>query len=50
MSRAMSRRDRVRAKLADLKLPGSLEAVDEILARADSGGLARIAHQLDGVD
>ena len=40
MSGAMSRRDRVRAKLADLKLPGSLEAVDEILARADSGGLS----------
>ena len=40
MSVALSRRDRVRAKLADLKLPGSLEAVDEILSRADGGGLS----------
>ena len=40
MSGAMSRRDRVRAQLADLKLPGSLEAVDEILTRADDGGLS----------
>ena len=38
MSVALSRRDRVRAKPADLKLPGSLEAIDEILARADGGG------------
>ena len=40
MSLAMSRRDRVRAKLADLKLPGALEAVDAVLARADGGGLS----------
>ena len=33
-----SRRDRVRAMLADLKMPGALEAVDGILAQADSGG------------
>ena len=32
-----SRRDRVRAMLADLKMPGALEAVDGILAQADSG-------------
>ena len=31
------RRDRVRAMLADLKMPGALEAVDGILAQADSG-------------
>ena len=40
MSVTLSRRDRVRAKLADLKLPGSLEAVDEILSRADGGSLS----------
>ena len=34
---ANSRRDRVRAMLADLKMPGALEAVDAILAQADSG-------------
>ncbi len=30
------RRDRVRAMLADLKMPGALEAADGILARADA--------------
>ena len=34
---AGDRRDRLRAMLADLKLPGALEAVDGILAQADSG-------------
>ncbi len=34
---ANSRRDRVRAMLADLKMPGALEAMDGILAQADSG-------------
>ena len=29
--------DRVRTMLADLKMPGALEAVDGILAQADSG-------------
>ncbi len=33
---ANSRRDRVRAMLADLKMPGALKAVDGILAQADS--------------
>lgn len=32
-----SRRDEIRAMLADLKLPGALEAVDEVLAQADGG-------------
>lgn len=32
-------RDRLRAQLADLKLPGALEALDEILAGLDSGTL-----------
>ena len=34
---ANSRRERVRAMLADLNMPGALEAVDDILASADSG-------------
>jgi len=34
---AGNRRDRLRAMLADLKMPGALEAVDGILAQADSG-------------
>ncbi len=36
---AGDRRDRLRAMLADLKLPGALEAVDGILAQADSGAV-----------
>lgn len=31
------RRDHIRAMLADLKLPGALEAVDEVLAEVDRG-------------
>ena len=34
-----NRRDRLRAMLADLKMPGALEAVDGILAQADSGAV-----------
>ena len=37
MKAAGNRRDRLRAMLADLKMPGALEAVDGILAQADSG-------------
>ena len=37
--KAPSRRDRLRAMLADLKMPGALEAVDGILAQADSGAI-----------
>jgi DNA replication protein DnaC len=37
---ARSRRDRIRAQLADLKMPGALEALDEILARVDGGATA----------
>jgi DNA replication protein DnaC len=33
-------RDRLRAQLADLKMPGALEALDEILRRTDAGHLA----------
>lgn len=33
------RRDQIRAMLADLRLPGALEAVDEILADVDRGSL-----------
>ena len=32
-----TRRDRIRAQLADLKLPGALEAPDGVLAHVDSG-------------
>jgi DNA replication protein DnaC len=34
-----SRRDRLRAQLADLKMPGALEALDGVLAQVDSGGV-----------
>lgn len=34
-----ARRDHIRSMLADLRLPGALEAVDEILADVDGGGL-----------
>jgi DNA replication protein DnaC len=34
-----SRREQIRAMLADLKLPGSLEAVDDVLSEADGGKL-----------
>lgn len=34
-----SRRDRIRAQLADLKMPGGLEALDGILSRVDGGEL-----------
>ena len=36
---ARSRREQIRTMLADLKLPGSLEAVDEVLRDADGGAL-----------
>jgi DNA replication protein DnaC len=36
---ATERRDQIRAMLADLRLPGALEAVDEILADVDRGSL-----------
>ena len=32
-----TRRDRIRAQLADLKMPGALEALDPILSGVDSG-------------
>lgn len=37
MKAALSRRDRIRAQLADLRLPGSLEALDQVLAAIDGG-------------
>ena len=40
MTGAPDRRDHIRAMLADLKLPGALEAVDTILAEVDRGGVA----------
>ena len=36
---ASDRRDRLRAMLADLKMPGALEAVDGVLAPVDSGAV-----------
>lgn len=36
---ARSRREHIRAMLADLKLPGSLEAIDGVLSDADGGTL-----------
>ena len=36
---ARTRRDRIRAQLADLKMPGALEAIDEVLTRVDGGGV-----------
>ncbi len=33
------RRDNIREMLADLKLPGALEAVDDILADVDRGSV-----------
>src|SRR5258708_21325102 len=35
-----SLRERLRAQLADLKMPGALEALDDVLRRCDSGQLA----------
>jgi DNA replication protein DnaC len=34
-----SRREKIRAMLADLKMPGALEAVDRVLSEADGGAL-----------
>ena len=36
--RPPSRRERIAAQLADLKMPGALEALDEVLAGVDGGG------------
>ena len=36
---SLSRRDRLRSMLADLKMPGALEAIDEILQGVDGGTL-----------
>lgn len=35
---APSRRDRIREQLADLKMPGALEALDDVLTTVDGGG------------
>jgi DNA replication protein DnaC len=37
---APSRRDRIRSQLADLKMPGALEALDDVLSQVDGGKLA----------
>ncbi|MEX1183335.1 MAG: IS21-like element helper ATPase IstB [Gemmatimonadota bacterium] len=36
----MSLRDQIRTQLADLKMPGSLETLDQVLSRVDGGHLA----------
>ena len=36
-------RDQLRQRLADLKMPGALEAIDGILAQVDSGQLGAAA-------
>lgn len=36
---AQSRRDRIRGQLADLKLPGALESLDDVLTGVDGGGV-----------
>lgn len=36
----LSVRDRIRAQLADLRMPGALEALDDVLQHVDSGKLA----------
>ena len=37
---ALNRRERLRAMLADLKMPGALEAGDGILSEADNGAVS----------
>jgi len=39
MRAPLSLRDRLRTQLADLKMPGALEALDDILAALDGGKL-----------
>jgi DNA replication protein DnaC len=48
MKAAGSRRERLRDLLADLKMPGSLEAIDDILQRLD-GGQVTAAEALEAV-
>ena len=36
--KTLSRRERIAAQLADLKMPGALEALDEVLSGVDGGG------------
>ena len=50
MKAAGSRRDRIRAQLADLKMPGALEAIDDVLTRVDGGGVtaSEVIEQLLG--
>src|SRR5262249_48780711 len=38
-SAPLSRRDRIRVQLADLKMPGALESLDEILSCVDAGAV-----------
>lgn len=36
---APSRRDRIRSQLADLKMPGALESLDQVLSQVDGAKL-----------
>ena len=45
---ARSRRDRIRTQLADLKMPGALEALDEVLSTVDGGGVTALSGTPDG--
>ena len=36
---ARSRRDRIRSQLADPKMPGALESLDDVLTGVDGGGV-----------
>lgn len=44
--KAVSRRDRIAEMLADLKMPGALEALADVLARVD-GGAATAAEAIE---
>ena len=44
---ATERRDHIRAMLADLGLPGALEAVDEILSEELTALLAKAAREMN---
>lgn len=45
---AVSRRDHIRSMLADLKLPGALEAIDQVLSDAD-GGQVTVAEAIENL-
>ncbi|MEM9294157.1 MAG: ATP-binding protein, partial [Acidobacteriota bacterium] len=46
MKAQTTRRDQIRSMLADLKLPGALEAIDSVLSEAD-GGQVTVAEAIE---